>query len=31
MVSLIVGENRVSVFMDRNADSEKVLRRLHEI
>jgi len=31
MVSLIVGENKVSVFMDRNADSEKVLRRLHEI
>jgi predicted regulator of Ras-like GTPase activity (Roadblock/LC7/MglB family) len=31
MVSLIVGESKVSVFMDRSADSEKVLRRLHEI
>jgi predicted regulator of Ras-like GTPase activity (Roadblock/LC7/MglB family) len=29
MVSLTVGENKVSVFMDKNADSEKVLRRLH--
>lgn len=29
MVSLTDGENKVSVFMDKNADSEKVLRRLH--
>jgi predicted regulator of Ras-like GTPase activity (Roadblock/LC7/MglB family) len=31
MVSLTVGESKVSVFMDKSADSEKVLRRLHEI
>ena len=31
MVSLIVGESKVSLFMDRSADSEKVLRKLHEI
>jgi predicted regulator of Ras-like GTPase activity (Roadblock/LC7/MglB family) len=31
MVSLIVGESKVSLFMDKSADSEKVLRRLHEI
>jgi predicted regulator of Ras-like GTPase activity (Roadblock/LC7/MglB family) len=29
MVSLTEGENKVSVFMDKNADSDKVLRRLH--
>lgn len=29
MVSLTDGENKVSVFMDKNADSEKVLRKLH--
>lgn len=29
MISLTDGENKVSVFMDKNADSEKVLRRLH--
>jgi predicted regulator of Ras-like GTPase activity (Roadblock/LC7/MglB family) len=29
MIALTVGENKVSVFMDKNADSEKVLRRLH--
>ena len=31
MVSLIVGESKVSLFMDKSADSEKVLRKLHEI
>jgi predicted regulator of Ras-like GTPase activity (Roadblock/LC7/MglB family) len=31
MVSLVVGESKVSLFMDKSADSEKVLRRLHEI
>jgi len=31
MVSLIAGESKVSVFMDRSADSEKVLRRLRRI
>jgi hypothetical protein len=31
MVSLIAGESKVSVFMDRSADSEKVLRRLRGI
>lgn len=29
MLSLIVDENKVSVFMEKNADSEKVLKRLH--
>jgi predicted regulator of Ras-like GTPase activity (Roadblock/LC7/MglB family) len=29
MVSLTVGESKVSVFMDKSANSEKVLRRLH--
>ncbi|PIU59200.1 hypothetical protein COS86_05505 [Candidatus Bathyarchaeota archaeon CG07_land_8_20_14_0_80_47_9] len=31
MVSLIVRESKVSLFMDKSADSEKVLRKLHEI
>jgi predicted regulator of Ras-like GTPase activity (Roadblock/LC7/MglB family) len=31
MVSLVVGESKVSLFMDKSADSEKILRRLHEI
>jgi predicted regulator of Ras-like GTPase activity (Roadblock/LC7/MglB family) len=29
MLSLIIGENRISVFMEKNADSERILRKLH--
>jgi predicted regulator of Ras-like GTPase activity (Roadblock/LC7/MglB family) len=29
MVSVIAGANRVSVFMEKNADSERILKKLH--
>jgi predicted regulator of Ras-like GTPase activity (Roadblock/LC7/MglB family) len=29
MVSLTIDENRISVFMDKNVDSERILRKLH--
>jgi len=29
MLSVIIGENKISVFMEKNADAEKVLTRLH--
>ncbi|HVP26483.1 MAG TPA: hypothetical protein VMT26_02300 [Candidatus Bathyarchaeia archaeon] len=29
MVSVIAGENRVSIFMEKNADSERILKKLH--
>ncbi|MDI6905624.1 MAG: hypothetical protein QMD13_09120 [Candidatus Bathyarchaeia archaeon] len=29
MLSLTINENKISVFMEKNADSEKVLRKLH--
>jgi predicted regulator of Ras-like GTPase activity (Roadblock/LC7/MglB family) len=30
-VSLIVDENRISIFMEKDADCEKVLRKLHSL
>ena len=29
VLSLTIGENRISVFMEKNADREKILRKLH--
>jgi len=29
MLSLTVGENKISVFMEKNADCEKILRKIH--
>ncbi|MDH5755011.1 MAG: hypothetical protein OEY95_07425, partial [Candidatus Bathyarchaeota archaeon] len=31
VLSLTIGENRISVFMEKNADSKKVLRKLHAL
>ena len=31
MLSLIINENKISVFTEKNADSEKVLRKLHAL
>lgn len=31
MLSLTINENKISVFMEKNADSEKVLRKLHAL
>ncbi|MEM2995164.1 MAG: hypothetical protein QXI91_04010 [Candidatus Bathyarchaeia archaeon] len=30
-VSLIIDENRISIFMEKNADCEKILRKLHSL
>jgi predicted regulator of Ras-like GTPase activity (Roadblock/LC7/MglB family) len=30
-LSLIVDENRISIFMEKNADCEKILRKLHSL
>jgi predicted regulator of Ras-like GTPase activity (Roadblock/LC7/MglB family) len=29
VLSLIINENRISIFMEKNADCEKILRKLH--
>jgi predicted regulator of Ras-like GTPase activity (Roadblock/LC7/MglB family) len=29
ILSVIIGENKISIFMEKNADAEKVLTRLH--
>jgi len=31
MLSLMINENKISVFMEKNADSEKALRKLHAL
>ena len=31
MLSLTINENKISIFMEKNADSEKVLRKLHAL
>jgi len=31
IISLTVDENRISVFMEKNANSEKILRKLHSL
>jgi len=31
VLSLTIGENKISVFMEKNADSKKVLRKLHAL
>jgi hypothetical protein len=31
MLSFTVEENKISVFMDKNADSEKILRKLRSL
>jgi predicted regulator of Ras-like GTPase activity (Roadblock/LC7/MglB family) len=30
-LSLIIDENRISIFMEKNADCEKILRKLHSL